>query len=99
MGGRPGGQGFPRRVPPLAGVSPVPGLYCVGRSWQWTRGSALFAGVGDDASYVASQVAEQLSGRTTGEGVNEHDRSGPVRDARAPRIKEKLVAALSLWDS
>ena len=32
------------------GVSPVPGLYFIGRSWQWTRGSALLHGVGDDAS-------------------------------------------------
>jgi putative flavoprotein involved in K+ transport len=45
------------------GVSPVPGLYFIGRSWQWTRGSALLAGVGDDASYVASRIAERLSGK------------------------------------
>lgn len=34
------------------GVSPVPGLYFIGRSWQWTRGSALLTGVGDDARYL-----------------------------------------------
>jgi putative flavoprotein involved in K+ transport len=49
------------------GVSPVPGLYFVGRSWQWTRGSALLAGVGDDAFYVASRIAERLSAKVTGE--------------------------------
>jgi putative flavoprotein involved in K+ transport len=49
------------------GVSPVRGLYFIGRSWQWTRGSALLAGVGDDASYVASRIAERLPGKTTGE--------------------------------
>jgi putative flavoprotein involved in K+ transport len=42
------------------GVSPVPGLYFVGRSWQWTRGSALLAGVGDDAAYVTRRIGEQL---------------------------------------
>jgi putative flavoprotein involved in K+ transport len=47
------------------GVSPVPGLYFIGRSWQWTRGSALLAGVGDDASYVGSRITEWLSGKTT----------------------------------
>jgi putative flavoprotein involved in K+ transport len=47
------------------GVSPVPGLYFMGRSWQWTRGSALLAGVGDDASYVASRLTEWLPGRIT----------------------------------
>lgn len=48
-------------------VGHVPGLYFIGRSWQWTRGSALLAGVGDDASYVASRIAERLSGKMTGE--------------------------------
>jgi putative flavoprotein involved in K+ transport len=28
------------------GVSPVQDFYFIGRSWQWTRGSALFVGVG-----------------------------------------------------
>jgi putative flavoprotein involved in K+ transport len=42
------------------GVSPVPGLYFIGRSWQWTRGSALLAGVGDDAAYVAARITELL---------------------------------------
>jgi putative flavoprotein involved in K+ transport len=49
------------------GVSPISGLYFVGRSWQWTRGSALLAGVGDDASYVASRITERLSGKMTRE--------------------------------
>ena len=49
------------------GISPVPGLYFIGRSWQWTRGSALLAGVGDDAFYVVSQIAERLSGKITEE--------------------------------
>jgi putative flavoprotein involved in K+ transport len=42
------------------GVSPVPGLYFVGRSWQWTRGSALLHGVGDDAAYLVGRVAAHL---------------------------------------
>jgi putative flavoprotein involved in K+ transport len=49
------------------GVSPVPGLYLTGRSWQWTRGSALLVGVGDDAAYVAGRIAERLSGTEAGE--------------------------------
>jgi putative flavoprotein involved in K+ transport len=43
------------------GVSPLPGLYVVGQPWQWTRGSALLLGVGDDAAYVTAQVACRLS--------------------------------------
>ena len=45
------------------GVSPVPGLYFIGRSWQWTRGSALLTGVGDDASSLLGHIAGQLDGR------------------------------------
>jgi putative flavoprotein involved in K+ transport len=43
------------------GISPVPGLYFVGQPWQWTRGSALLLGVGDDAAYVTAQLACHLS--------------------------------------
>jgi putative flavoprotein involved in K+ transport len=48
---RPDGGVIERR-----GISPVPGLYYVGRSWQWTRGSALVLGVGKDAAYIAGQM-------------------------------------------
>jgi putative flavoprotein involved in K+ transport len=47
------------------GVSPVPGLYFIGRSWQWTRGSALLHGVGDDAACVVSRITEWIPGRMT----------------------------------
>jgi len=45
------------------GFSPVPGLYFIGRSWQWTRGSALFAGVGEDAAYLTEHIVKQLDRR------------------------------------
>jgi putative flavoprotein involved in K+ transport len=45
------------------GVSPVPGLYFVGRSWQRTRGSALLTGVGADAAYVTAQITRTLADR------------------------------------
>lgn len=57
------------------GVSPVPDLYFVGRSWQWTRGSALLHGVGDDAASVVSRITERLSGKIAGEDkVEGHNR-------------------------
>ena len=34
------------------GISPVSGLYFIGRSWQRSRGSALVAGVGEDAQFI-----------------------------------------------
>jgi putative flavoprotein involved in K+ transport len=45
------------------GVSPVPNLYFIGRSWQWTRGSALFAGVGEDAAFVTERIVQNLAHR------------------------------------
>ncbi len=42
------------------GSSPVPGLYLIGRSWQWTRGSALLTGVGNDALYLTKHLLRQL---------------------------------------
>jgi putative flavoprotein involved in K+ transport len=49
------------------GVSPVPNLYFVGRSWQWTRGSALFAGIGADASYLTEHIIKHLDEDAAGE--------------------------------
>jgi putative flavoprotein involved in K+ transport len=45
------------------GVSPLPSLCFVGRSWQWTRGSALFAGVGRDAAYLTDHLVELFDRR------------------------------------
>lgn len=42
-------------------VSPVPGLFFVGRSWQSTRGSALLLGVGHDAEAIAGSVSRSIS--------------------------------------
>jgi putative flavoprotein involved in K+ transport len=39
------------------GVTPSAGLYTLGRSWQHTRGSALLGWVGNDAAYLAEQIA------------------------------------------
>ena len=42
------------------GISPVPHLYFIGRSWQWTRGSALLTGVGADAAYLTEHIVKHL---------------------------------------
>jgi putative flavoprotein involved in K+ transport len=44
------------RLQQSRGVTPSPGLYTLGRSWQHTRGSALLGWVGDDAAYVAGHI-------------------------------------------
>jgi putative flavoprotein involved in K+ transport len=44
------------RVVQRRGVTDSPGLYFLGLSWQYTRGSALIGWVGDDAAYIADQI-------------------------------------------
>lgn len=48
---RPDGRVIERR-----GISPVPDVYYVGRSWQRTRSSALVLGAGKDAADIADQI-------------------------------------------
>jgi hypothetical protein len=43
------------------GISPVPGLTFIGRSWQWSRGSALLIGVGADAANIAQGLVQSLA--------------------------------------
>jgi putative flavoprotein involved in K+ transport len=38
------------------GVTDSPGLYFLGLTWQYTRGSALIGWVTDDAAYIANQI-------------------------------------------
>ena len=51
------------------GVSPVPYLYMIGRSWQWTRGSALLTGVGDDAVMIKDHIVKDVGEREQPERV------------------------------
>jgi putative flavoprotein involved in K+ transport len=39
------------------GVTDAPGLYFLGLSWQYTRGSALLGWVKDDAEFIAAEIA------------------------------------------
>jgi putative flavoprotein involved in K+ transport len=41
------------------GITPSAGLYTLGRTWQHTRGSALLGWVGNDAAYLAQQIASR----------------------------------------
>jgi putative flavoprotein involved in K+ transport len=41
------------------GVTPAPGLYMLGLTWQHTRGSALLGWVGSDAAFLAEQIARR----------------------------------------
>jgi putative flavoprotein involved in K+ transport len=42
------------------GITPSPGLYTLGLSWQHTRGSALLGWVGADAAFLAEQIQSTM---------------------------------------
>ena len=64
------------RIRQSRGVTPSPGLYTLGLTWQHTRGSALLGWVGNDAAFLAKQIAA-ISAMNTSRTVH--------RDPAAPR--------------
>jgi putative flavoprotein involved in K+ transport len=46
------------------GVTDVPGLYFLGLTWQWTRGSALIGWVKDDAAFLTERLAAPNGAKT-----------------------------------
>jgi putative flavoprotein involved in K+ transport len=46
------------------GVTDVPGLFFLGLTWQWTRGSALIGWVKDDAAFLAQRTAALQEAKT-----------------------------------
>jgi putative flavoprotein involved in K+ transport len=59
----PGVKDETGRVVHRRGVTGAPGLFFVGLTWQYTRGSALIGFVGDDAAFIARRVGSQLDSR------------------------------------
>jgi putative flavoprotein involved in K+ transport len=53
------------RVTHERGVTDVPGLYFLGLSWQYTRGSALLGFVNDDATYLADRISRYHAAATS----------------------------------
>ncbi len=47
------------RILHTRGVTPSPGLYMLGLTWQHTRGSALLGWVGNDAAFLAGQITRR----------------------------------------
>jgi putative flavoprotein involved in K+ transport len=59
------------------GVTEAPGLFFLGLTWQWTRGSALIGWVKDDAEFLAERIAASQTARTrTPEPVGAADGAG-----------------------
>ena len=55
----PASQDDQGRILHTRGVTPSPGLYMLGLTWQHTRGSALLGWVGNDAAFLAGRIARQ----------------------------------------
>jgi putative flavoprotein involved in K+ transport len=51
------------------GVTGVPGLFFLGLTWQYTRGSALLGWVKDDAAFLAREIAAQRGEGTSTEAT------------------------------
>ena len=62
------------RVRHRRGVTEVPGLYFLGLTWQHTRGSALIGWVGDDAEFIARQIAALFERRRTRTATREEEK-------------------------
>jgi len=48
------GEGYPIQ---RRGVTRMPGLFILGLDWLHTARSGLFTGIGEDAAYLAEQLA------------------------------------------
>jgi putative flavoprotein involved in K+ transport len=59
----PGVEDERGRVLHQRGVTPAPGLYVLGLTWQHTRTSALLGWVRNDAAFLAEQIASRADGR------------------------------------
>jgi putative flavoprotein involved in K+ transport len=59
------------------GVTPSPGLYFLGLSWQHTRGSALLGWVKDDAQHIANQIGA-FSAAAPDPGTPSRERGTPA---------------------
>jgi putative flavoprotein involved in K+ transport len=68
------------RVAHRRGVTGVPGMYFLGLSWQYTRGSALIGFVDDDARYIAGRISA-LAGQSG-------DAGGSVIGSRAVEVSD-----------
>jgi putative flavoprotein involved in K+ transport len=77
----PGVQDEQGRIVHQRGVTPSPGLYVLGLTWQHTRTSALLGWVRNDAAFLAGQiVARTHDGASTGPADAGLSRAGAGHD-------------------
>jgi putative flavoprotein involved in K+ transport len=71
-----------RRLRHRRGVTDVQGLFFLGLTWQWTRGSALIGWVKDDAAFLAERIAALEEARTRGVPERAPEPAGAAAGAR-----------------
>ena len=59
----PGARDERGRIMHQRGVTPAPGLYVLGLTWQHTRTSALLGWVRNDAAFLAERIGSRADGR------------------------------------
>jgi putative flavoprotein involved in K+ transport len=63
-------------------VTDVPGLFFLGLTWQWTRGSALIGWVKDDAAFLAERIEASNEAKTRGVPERAPGAAGAAAGAR-----------------
>jgi putative flavoprotein involved in K+ transport len=64
------------------GVTDIPGLYFLGLTWQWTRGSALIGWVKDDATFIAERISASQEAKTRAVSERAPETAGAAPGAR-----------------
>jgi putative flavoprotein involved in K+ transport len=64
------------------GVTEVPGLFFLGLTWQWTRGSALIGWVKDDAQFLSERLAVSNEAKTRTAPERAPEAAGAAAGAR-----------------
>ena len=64
------------------GVTDVPGLFFLGLTWQWTRGSALIGWVQDDAQFLAERIADLEEAKSRAVPERAPETAGAAAEAR-----------------
>jgi putative flavoprotein involved in K+ transport len=79
------------------GVTPSPGLYFLGLTWQYTRGSALIGWVKDDAEHLAQRIGAypRPAAEIPGDAHGQANEDGAAHDVDAiatnpRRVQEKV---------
>ena len=70
------GQGYPNHA---RGVAAVPGIYFLGLPWLHTWGSGRFAGLAEDARYLAGQIVARQAARKTAASAQRGEPLASVR--------------------